>query len=65
MQFEKDYASMILKEGDIMDYKEIKYGFSWGAAKILEIYVTRTGKVRIHDEAGSEWKSESREKLWT
>ena len=61
-----------------MHYKETKYGFEYGAAKItrmfsdekagwvtigietnkyphgIQIYVTKTGKVRIHSE-GNEW----------
>jgi len=62
-----------------MHYKETKYGFEFGAAKVsrlisdekgwvvigietpkhpggneIQIYVTKTGKVRIHDSRG-EW----------
>ena len=61
-----------------MHYKETRYGFEYGAAKVnrvfsdekkgwvvlgietpkhkhgLQIYVTKTGKVRIHSEGG-EW----------
>jgi hypothetical protein len=61
-----------------MHYKETRYGFEYGAAKVnrvfsdekkgwvaleiktpkhkhgLQIYVTKTGKVRIHSAAG-EW----------
>ena len=61
-----------------MHYKETKYGFEYGAAKVerifsdekkgfvtlgiktpkhkhgLQIYVTKTGKVRIHSDGG-EW----------
>lgn len=60
-----------------VEYKELKYGFKYGDAKIerhisdwkkgwvvigletskckIQIYVTKTGKVRIHDEFGKEW----------
>ena len=59
-----------------MHYRETKYGFEWGSAKIsrdfsdekagwvtlrvetpkedLQIYVTRTGKIRVHGKDG--WK---------
>jgi hypothetical protein len=60
-----------------MHYKETRYGFEYGAAKVerifsdekngwvvigvqtvrkhaIQIYVTKTGKVRIHSEGG-EW----------
>ena len=58
-------------------FKEIPYGFEWGAAKLtrlfsddkkgwvtfglqtpklnLQIYVTKTGKVRIHSHGKGEW----------
>lgn len=62
----------------MIPYRETKYGFEWGVAKIsrvfsdakagwvtlriktkkqdLQVYVTKTGKVRIHDKDGKEWK---------
>lgn len=58
-------------------YKETKYGFEYGAAKVsrycsdekkgwvdlgietpkgtIQVYVTKTGKIRVYDETG-EWK---------
>lgn len=61
------------------EYKEIPYGFRFGAAEYvrcmsddkkgwtvcqiaspkmkLQIYVTKTGKIRVFESGGKEWKS--------
>ena len=66
------------REENEMHYKEILYGFEYGAAKVtrlfsdhekgwatiqvqtpketLQIYITKTGKVRVHSMGGKEWK---------
>ena len=62
-----------------VEYKEIPYGFQYGAAEVtrlcsdeqkgwitlgietpkqnIQVYVTKTGKIRVHDEK-TEWKSQ-------
>lgn len=67
----------------IIHYKETKYGFEWGAAKIerlfsderkgwitlgvetpkneMQIYITKTGKIRIYDARG-EWIAPKKDK---
>lgn len=66
-----------------MTYKETKFGFEWGAAKIerlfsdekkgwvtfevktdketLQVYITKTGKIRVNSGDGVEWKKEKKD----
>jgi hypothetical protein len=64
-------------DDNFIEYKELKYGFKYGAAKVtrlfsdekkgwvtlgvetpksvIQVYVTKTGKIRIHSSDGGEW----------
>lgn len=70
-----------MTDDSIVEYKELEYGFKYGAAKVtrlfsdekkgwvtlgietpkasVQIYVTKTGKIRVFTPGGGEWfKSE-------
>jgi hypothetical protein len=66
-----------MTDDNLIEYKELKYGFKYGAAKVtrlfsdekkgwvtlgietpksvIQVYVTKTGKIRIHSTGGGEW----------
>jgi len=66
-----------MTDDNLIEYKELKYGFKYGAAKVtrlfsdekkgwvtlgvetpksvIQVYVTKTGKIRIHSRDGGEW----------